>query len=151
MKKRPKRPSTATGRPRTARRIIQRPRLPATPSSHETLELCEEAKGLIEYCAGELAAVDQGLQELKLETASSRTGPGNGGGGATGPRTRRAARAEARGSATPDQPGVPAEPGGFLEAQQSPQGCLPSPVRPVPAGHDVVDETSDQFSASETL
>lgn len=33
----------------------------------ETLELCEEAKGLIEYCAGELAAVDQGLRELKLE------------------------------------------------------------------------------------
>lgn len=33
----------------------------------ETLELCEEAKGLIEYCAGELAAVDQGLKELNLE------------------------------------------------------------------------------------
>jgi len=33
----------------------------------ETLDLCEEAKGLIEYCAGELAAVDQGLKELKLE------------------------------------------------------------------------------------
>ncbi len=33
----------------------------------ETLELCEEAKTLIEYCAGELAAVDQGLKELKLE------------------------------------------------------------------------------------
>jgi len=41
----------------------------------ETLELCEEAKGLIEYCAGELAAVDQGLKELKLEDlASSLTG-----------------------------------------------------------------------------
>lgn len=33
----------------------------------ETLELCEEAKTLIEYCAAELAAVDQGLKELKLE------------------------------------------------------------------------------------
>lgn len=43
----------------------------------ETLELCEEAKGLIEYCAGELAAVDQGLKELKLEDlASSLTGNG---------------------------------------------------------------------------
>ncbi|MDQ5894160.1 MAG: exodeoxyribonuclease small subunit [Actinomycetota bacterium] len=41
----------------------------------ETLELCEEAKGLIEYCAGELAAVDQGLKELKLEDlAGSLTG-----------------------------------------------------------------------------
>jgi len=41
----------------------------------ETLELCEEAKGLIEYCAGELAAVDQGLKELKLEDlAASLTG-----------------------------------------------------------------------------
>lgn len=37
----------------------------------ETLELCEEAKGLIEYCAGELAAVDQGLKELKLEDLAS--------------------------------------------------------------------------------
>jgi exodeoxyribonuclease VII small subunit len=43
----------------------------------ETLELCEEAKGLIEYCAGELAAVDQGLKELKLEElASSLSGTG---------------------------------------------------------------------------
>lgn len=33
----------------------------------ETLDLCAEAKGLIEYCAGELAAVDQGLKELRLE------------------------------------------------------------------------------------
>ena len=41
----------------------------------ETLELCEEAKGLIQYCAGELAAVDQGLRELRLEDlASSLTG-----------------------------------------------------------------------------
>jgi exodeoxyribonuclease VII small subunit len=43
----------------------------------ETLELCEEAKGLIEYCAGELAAVDRGLKELKLEDlASSLTATG---------------------------------------------------------------------------
>lgn len=37
----------------------------------ETLELCEEAKGLIEYCAAELAAVDDGLKELKLEDLAS--------------------------------------------------------------------------------
>jgi exodeoxyribonuclease VII small subunit len=40
----------------------------------ETLELCEEAKGLIEYCAGELAAVDQGLKELKLEDLAASIG-----------------------------------------------------------------------------
>lgn len=41
----------------------------------ETLELCAEAKGLIEYCAGELAAVDRGLKELRLdELAESLTG-----------------------------------------------------------------------------
>ena len=44
----------------------------------ETLELCEEAKGLIEYCAAELAAVDQGLKELRLEDlARSLAVPGN--------------------------------------------------------------------------
>ncbi|HMT05237.1 MAG TPA: exodeoxyribonuclease VII small subunit [Solirubrobacterales bacterium] len=41
----------------------------------ETLELCGEAKALIEFCATELAAVDQGLKELKLEDlAASLTG-----------------------------------------------------------------------------
>lgn len=44
----------------------------------ETLELCEEAKTLIEYCAGELAAVDQGLKELRLEElAGSLAGQGS--------------------------------------------------------------------------
>lgn len=33
----------------------------------ETLDLCTEAKGLIEYCAGELTAVGRGLRELRLE------------------------------------------------------------------------------------
>jgi exodeoxyribonuclease VII small subunit len=33
----------------------------------ETLELCQEGKGLIEFAAGELDAVGQGLQELKLD------------------------------------------------------------------------------------
>lgn len=53
----------------------------------ETLDLCEEAKGLIEYCAGELAAVDQGLKELKLEDlATSLTGSAPAPPAATGPR-----------------------------------------------------------------
>jgi exodeoxyribonuclease VII small subunit len=33
----------------------------------ETLDLCAEAKALIEYCAAELAAVDEGLNELRLD------------------------------------------------------------------------------------
>jgi exodeoxyribonuclease VII small subunit len=33
----------------------------------ETLDLCAEAKTLLEYCAAELAAVDEGLKELRLD------------------------------------------------------------------------------------
>ncbi|MCB0828740.1 MAG: exodeoxyribonuclease VII small subunit [Solirubrobacterales bacterium] len=33
----------------------------------ETLELCGEAKELVEYCAAELKAVDEGLKELRLD------------------------------------------------------------------------------------
>ena len=33
----------------------------------ETLSLCTEAKGLIEFCKGELDAVSGKLQELKLD------------------------------------------------------------------------------------
>jgi len=40
----------------------------------ETLELCEEAKGLIAFCAEELAAVDEGLKELKLEDLAASLG-----------------------------------------------------------------------------
>jgi len=41
----------------------------------ETLELCSEAKELIGYCAAELAAVDEGLKELRLdELAGSLAG-----------------------------------------------------------------------------
>ena len=32
----------------------------------ETLELCQEGRTLVEFCAGELEAVDQGLEELRL-------------------------------------------------------------------------------------
>ena len=33
----------------------------------ETLDLCREGKGLIEFAAGELDAVGRGLEELKLD------------------------------------------------------------------------------------
>ena len=38
----------------------------------ETLELCQEGKGLIEFAAGELDAVGKGLQELKLDELIAR-------------------------------------------------------------------------------
>lgn len=41
----------------------------------ETLDLCAEAKDLIEFCAGELAAVDQGLKELRLEDLAQSLAP----------------------------------------------------------------------------
>jgi exodeoxyribonuclease VII small subunit len=41
----------------------------------ETLDLCAEAKTLIEYCAGELAAVDEGLKELRLEDLAASLRP----------------------------------------------------------------------------
>ncbi len=41
----------------------------------ETLDLCAEAKDLIEYCATELAAVDEGLKELRLEDLAASLRP----------------------------------------------------------------------------
>jgi exodeoxyribonuclease VII small subunit len=38
----------------------------------ETLELCKEGKGLIEFAAGELDAVGHGLQELRLDELIGR-------------------------------------------------------------------------------
>jgi exodeoxyribonuclease VII small subunit len=38
----------------------------------ETLELVKEGRDLIEYCAGELEAVSQGLEELRLEELVAR-------------------------------------------------------------------------------
>ena len=38
----------------------------------ETLELCSEGRQLIDYCAGELEAVGQGLEELRLEELVER-------------------------------------------------------------------------------
>jgi len=41
----------------------------------ETLDLCAEAKGLIEFCAAELASVDEGLKELKLDELATSLAP----------------------------------------------------------------------------
>jgi exodeoxyribonuclease VII small subunit len=38
----------------------------------ETLELVREGRGLVEFCAGELEAVGQGLEELRLEELVAR-------------------------------------------------------------------------------
>jgi exodeoxyribonuclease VII small subunit len=38
----------------------------------ETLDLVAEGRQLIEYCAGELAAVSEGLQELRLDELVAR-------------------------------------------------------------------------------
>ena len=38
----------------------------------ETLELCREGRGLIEFCAAELDAVSAGLQELRLDELVAR-------------------------------------------------------------------------------
>ena len=38
----------------------------------ETLELCQEGRRLVEYCAGELDAVGRGLEELQLEDLVAR-------------------------------------------------------------------------------
>ena len=38
----------------------------------ETLELCQEGRALIEFCAAELEAVGQGLEELRLDELVSR-------------------------------------------------------------------------------
>jgi len=38
----------------------------------ETLELCQEGRRLVEFCAGELEAVGRGLEELKLDELVAR-------------------------------------------------------------------------------
>ena len=38
----------------------------------ETLELCQEGRTLIEFCAGELEAVGHGLEELRLDELVTR-------------------------------------------------------------------------------
>ena len=41
----------------------------------ETLELVREGRELVEYCAAELDAVSQGLEELRLEERVARLEP----------------------------------------------------------------------------
>ena len=43
----------------------------------ETLELIQEAKRLIEFCTGELEAVNQGLEELRLDELVARLEAGS--------------------------------------------------------------------------
>jgi exodeoxyribonuclease VII small subunit len=43
----------------------------------ETLELVREGRELVEYCAGELDAVSQGLEELRLEELVARLQDGS--------------------------------------------------------------------------
>jgi exodeoxyribonuclease VII small subunit len=38
----------------------------------ETLDLCREGRDLVEYCAAELDAVGEGLQELRLDELAAR-------------------------------------------------------------------------------
>ena len=38
----------------------------------ETLDLCQEGRTLVEFCAGELDAVGKGLEELKLDELVAR-------------------------------------------------------------------------------
>jgi exodeoxyribonuclease VII small subunit len=38
----------------------------------ETLDLCREGRGLVEWCAAELDAVGQGLEELRLDELVAR-------------------------------------------------------------------------------
>lgn len=48
----------------------------------ETLDLCREGKELVDYCAGELDAVGEGLKELNLDDLAARldssASPGSG-------------------------------------------------------------------------
>src|SRR3954469_18302061 len=41
----------------------------------ETLDLCKEGRELVEFCAGELDAVGQGLEELRLDELVARLEP----------------------------------------------------------------------------
>jgi exodeoxyribonuclease VII small subunit len=45
----------------------------------ETLELCREGRELVEFCAAELEAVGQGLEELRLDELVARLEAGRAG------------------------------------------------------------------------
>jgi exodeoxyribonuclease VII small subunit len=51
----------------------------------ETLDLCREGRELVEWCAGELDAVGQGLEELKLDELVARLEAGASGPGGPDP------------------------------------------------------------------
>jgi exodeoxyribonuclease VII small subunit len=50
----------------------------------ETLDLCQEGRGLVEFCAGELDAVGRGLEELRLDELVARLEAGAAGAGGSG-------------------------------------------------------------------
>jgi exodeoxyribonuclease VII small subunit len=66
----------------------------------ETLDLCQEGRTLVEFCAGELEAVGQGLQELRLDELVARLEQGAAGASAAG---ASAAGANAAGSPVPGE------------------------------------------------
>jgi exodeoxyribonuclease VII small subunit len=51
----------------------------------ETLDLVKEGRTLVEYCANELDAVSQGLEELRLDELVARLETGGSSGGASEP------------------------------------------------------------------
>jgi exodeoxyribonuclease VII small subunit len=51
----------------------------------ETLELCQEGRRLVEFCAAELDAVGRGLEELRLDELVARLEAGRNGGGGPPP------------------------------------------------------------------
>jgi len=50
----------------------------------ETLDLCQEGRTLVEFCAGELEAVGHGLEELRLDELVARLETGGSPGPAGG-------------------------------------------------------------------
>jgi exodeoxyribonuclease VII small subunit len=52
----------------------------------ETLDLVKEGRALVEYCAGELDEVSQGLEELRLDELVARLERGGPGGELADPR-----------------------------------------------------------------
>ncbi|MDX6675036.1 MAG: exodeoxyribonuclease small subunit [Solirubrobacteraceae bacterium] len=51
----------------------------------ETLDLCREGRELVDFCAGELEAVGQGLEELRLDELVARLEREGGAGGGSQP------------------------------------------------------------------
>lgn len=70
----------------------------------ETLDLCAEAKTLIEYCATELAAVDEGLKELRLEDLAASLKPAGSPGRPADPAPGSPPEVSPEGSAASEEP-----------------------------------------------